>query len=464
MKQWFLIPLLILAAGSAPAQRLIVDTVYFEFDSYLLKNEYKQRLDSLIGVFTAFPAYYIEVIGNTDNVGTEEYNLELSQERARIVALYLAEQGVDLRRITYEGKGTENPAADNETYAGRRKNRRSDLAIVYSTKSVKPEYPKDTAPVVVVPPLPPPAPVIIVDTVRVDAAYTGFSINPGHQTVILFPGKSVVVVPPGAFETDAAEVSMEVAEIFQRRDMVLVDMPTISRDGPLEVPGIISFQATVNNRPVKTVKGSTFELRVPASRRDDDMVVYSGSGGSRGGSRRPKIAEDLPPVNPVKTWNYVADTQVDYLGLDKAYTFRVPEPGTYAPGRPVYHAFNTDTKDKGIDITAKLKGKRFEKNTQIMIVGEVVRTYIPMAKKDARTYTAARVRFLDSRSRLILIAIQYDEQGNPWLIKRSFTPGEYLGKKKNKGGKNDTPTIILKAKFRKMTPERLNELLTELNA
>ncbi|TAE55969.1 MAG: OmpA family protein [Bacteroidetes bacterium] len=466
MKKWFLLAALSLVCAVSSAQQLIMDTLYFDFDSYALRNENKRRLDSLIGEFTAYPAYYIEVYGHTDDIGSEAYNLELSKERARAVTLYLREQGVALERITYDGLGTQQPAGSNDSYEGRNKNRRTDIAVIFSRQAVAPVYAKDSQQVASVPTVvtPPPIdPASITDTFYL-SRYEPVNINPDRRSLIIGPQKSQLVIPPDAFATDEAVVSIDFRELYLRRDMILTDMPTISKEGPLEVQGIISFEATANNRPVKVNKETRFEVQVPTTRRDEDMGIYFGTGAGRGGARRPKVAADLPPFNPVKSWTPVEGQLPRYQGQTKSYNFAVTEPGSYSVGRPIYHAFNTDTKDKGITITAKLAGKRFEKGTQVMVVGEVVKTYIPLNKKDVRTYTATRVRFLDEKSKLILIAIQFDEDGNPWLIKRSFSPGDYLTKKKKKGSKSkDVPEIILKGKFRKMTPERLNELLTELN-
>jgi outer membrane protein OmpA-like peptidoglycan-associated protein len=69
------------------------------------------------------------VEGHTDNVGREDYNLELSQRRSQAVQDFLASQQVAAERMTSEGFGMTRPVADNATAEGRQKNRRVDLVI-----------------------------------------------------------------------------------------------------------------------------------------------------------------------------------------------------------------------------------------------------------------------------------------------------------------------------------------------
>jgi outer membrane protein OmpA-like peptidoglycan-associated protein len=72
----------------------------------------------------------IEISGHTDNVGTEQYNVELSEKRARSVYNYLIDKGIDPKRLSYEGYGESDPIATNETEEGRAKNRRTEIKIL----------------------------------------------------------------------------------------------------------------------------------------------------------------------------------------------------------------------------------------------------------------------------------------------------------------------------------------------
>ena len=67
--------------------------------------------------------------GYTDDVGTDEANLKLSQRRADSVKTYMASQGLPAEKIHTEGRGEREPIADNKTKEGRQENRRVDVAV-----------------------------------------------------------------------------------------------------------------------------------------------------------------------------------------------------------------------------------------------------------------------------------------------------------------------------------------------
>jgi len=75
------------------------------------------------------PTIHIRINGHTDNTGNENDNLVLSQKRARAVAQFLADHGIDVRRLSYKGLGSSAPIADNTTEAGRAANRRTEIVI-----------------------------------------------------------------------------------------------------------------------------------------------------------------------------------------------------------------------------------------------------------------------------------------------------------------------------------------------
>ncbi len=107
---------------------------FFDFDKAIVKPEGKKLLDQVVAQVQTINLDAIIAVGHTDWIGTEAYNLKLSQRRAAAVKAYLVSKGVDANRITTEGKGKLNPIADNKTAAGRAKNRRVEVEIVGSRK------------------------------------------------------------------------------------------------------------------------------------------------------------------------------------------------------------------------------------------------------------------------------------------------------------------------------------------
>lgn len=108
---------------------LQADTV-FDFDKSIIKPEGQVVLNKLAGQIKAIKLEVIIVVGNTDSIGTDAYNMALGQRRAQAVKTYLVGQGVDSGRIYTESKGKSNPVASNATAEGRAKNRRVDVEVV----------------------------------------------------------------------------------------------------------------------------------------------------------------------------------------------------------------------------------------------------------------------------------------------------------------------------------------------
>lgn len=103
--------------------------ILFEVNSYELSETSKEEIAKLSEILKKYEDTNIMFAGHTDNTGREEYNLELSEERAKAVAEYAAFTGVEASRMTITGYGEENPIADNSTVEGRAENRRVEVAI-----------------------------------------------------------------------------------------------------------------------------------------------------------------------------------------------------------------------------------------------------------------------------------------------------------------------------------------------
>ncbi|WP_199671504.1 OmpA family protein [Salinisphaera sp. Q1T1-3] len=109
---------------------IVLKGVTFEFDSSKLTSQATNRLDNVVDALNASPNVDFRVDGYTDSVGTQQYNLGLSQRRVDSVKSYLMNHGISSSRITgTEGHGESNPVATNETAAGRAQNRRVELHV-----------------------------------------------------------------------------------------------------------------------------------------------------------------------------------------------------------------------------------------------------------------------------------------------------------------------------------------------
>ena len=101
--------------------------VHFATGSATLAGDSQAVLDQTAQALQANSGWKMRVVGHTDSVGSESSNQQLAQQRASSVIAYLAAHGVDQSRLTADAKGQSEPAASNNTDAGRAENRRVEL-------------------------------------------------------------------------------------------------------------------------------------------------------------------------------------------------------------------------------------------------------------------------------------------------------------------------------------------------
>ena len=112
----------------------VVAGVLFLTNQYAVTPNSRLALDKLVKVFNQYPETNILIEGHTDNVGTEAYNMTLSQKRAEAVGDYLKSAGIPAERLTIKWYGETEPKVDNTTDANRAQNRRVEFAITADEK------------------------------------------------------------------------------------------------------------------------------------------------------------------------------------------------------------------------------------------------------------------------------------------------------------------------------------------
>lgn len=110
--------------------QVTLEDVLFETGSAKLTSSSYPSLDRLATFMQRKKTLVIEIAGHTDNVGNDVDNLALSQKRAETVRNYLIAKGISDTRLTARGYGPHEPVADNNTEAGRRQNRRTEVRII----------------------------------------------------------------------------------------------------------------------------------------------------------------------------------------------------------------------------------------------------------------------------------------------------------------------------------------------
>ena len=103
--------------------------VLFDFGKYNLKPDTKITLAKLAGIIQSHPGLHLAIEGHTDNIGSDEGNMKLSQQRADAVREFLVQQGLAADTVTAVGLGKAEPVADNSTNEGRQKNRRVEIIV-----------------------------------------------------------------------------------------------------------------------------------------------------------------------------------------------------------------------------------------------------------------------------------------------------------------------------------------------
>ena len=116
-------------AAAAPAPKtLTLEGVNFDFDKSFIRQDDVSKLDQDVATLKKWGDVNVEVAGHTDSIGTDNYNMGLSLRRANAVRDFLISKGIPAQNLTAKGYGESQPVADNQTAAGRFKNRRVELA------------------------------------------------------------------------------------------------------------------------------------------------------------------------------------------------------------------------------------------------------------------------------------------------------------------------------------------------
>ncbi len=113
-----------------PGNKIVLHNLFFAFNSAEIESKSTAEIAHLMRFMRQNPNVRIEIVGHTDNIGTETYNRQLSQARADALRRALIDQNIAAERIAASGRGSSEPVADNDTEAGRAANRRVEIHII----------------------------------------------------------------------------------------------------------------------------------------------------------------------------------------------------------------------------------------------------------------------------------------------------------------------------------------------
>jgi outer membrane protein OmpA-like peptidoglycan-associated protein len=110
-------------------KKIVLRNIFFDYNKSTLRPESEEELKRLLEILHDNKAIHIQIGGHTDSDGNDDYNLKLSDARAKSVVDYLIAKGIDQSRLTYKGFGETLPIAPNDTPENKQLNRRTEFQI-----------------------------------------------------------------------------------------------------------------------------------------------------------------------------------------------------------------------------------------------------------------------------------------------------------------------------------------------
>lgn len=111
-------------------EKITLNNIFYDFDRATLRPESVEELNRLVKLMIDLPTLKIEIMSHTDNVGSDTYNMDLSNRRAESVVSFLIKSGISKDRLVAKGYGESQPVATNTTDEGRQANRRTEFRIL----------------------------------------------------------------------------------------------------------------------------------------------------------------------------------------------------------------------------------------------------------------------------------------------------------------------------------------------
>jgi hypothetical protein len=287
-------------------------TLYYESGKSDLTDEHKTEISNLISDYMREPYAVIHVDGHTDNVGNKSDNLDLSKQRAQIVAWYIMEQGVRMRGVKTAWYGNTRPKGKKGD-----ENRRVEIWIErlggsgadngQSKGKGKGDQPGDQS---LFKPKAPPKKDDKTVLEEIMPAPQKFCINPYKDTVLKGSQGIIVSIPANSFQLDSpvACVDITLKEALTKSSMLLYGLNTKGHDDVLESGGMFYFGADVSGRPLKAKPDNAISYFLPTENPQKDMVLYTLNEGTEHPSwelyRRPSSGEIVQIVLPRLPFEY----------------------------------------------------------------------------------------------------------------------------------------------------------------
>jgi hypothetical protein len=248
------------------AQKTIKRSVFFETNQAQLTETNFNYLKSLSDTLKRYNDYAIQLKGNTDADGSDKANKILSEKRVAEVRKALESHGIPYSYFSTEALGENKPEADNTSTEGKKRNRRVDIFITFSPKTIAAQPTSKQYQNVQQ----------LYEDIKTPPQY--FKLKTGRDTVIKGEKGTVLFIPKDAFAgiPTNAVVDFKLKEAYNLLDMVSENLNTQSNGKVLQTGGMFNAEATFNSKPLTLKKDLKVTFPTPESQLDG-MQLFTGA-------------------------------------------------------------------------------------------------------------------------------------------------------------------------------------------
>ncbi len=370
---------------NATGQSNINKTVHFNVDEYTLSKSAEDDLLNLIHILKGSNESDLKIVGHTDQDGSVEYNMNLSQKRAEAVQQFIVNEGYPSVDIQLNFLGESNLLADANDQQSMQKNRRvTVVANMYNYDSVS-EFVsllESNGP----------------DKVTIDQKQPD-EINLSNGTLVKLPAQAFCNMDGSPLENDKVEMIFK--EAFDYTQMLDERLSTQTADYILETGGMVYIEASQNGIPVKLKDGKEIELIFPKQNRKDGMELFTGVSTDEGviweetGKKidivkeEPFIQVDISPITDYK-FNFQDTIAIPYESMSP-YPKAQRKP--YPPAKIRYSEDKyTEVYQKYEDVLAKYYSDKIEMPERLKVWKKELVTRKDLLIRHKKQYTKKHVQ------------------------------------------------------------------------
>lgn len=243
---------------SAQFDGSLTRSLYFGSDKADLTAESQKTLGELADSLAQFSSYALHIEGNTDAVGSDDYNKKLSSARVEAARFFLINRGVPSAAFNKkDALGESKPIADNATDDGKQRNRRVDISVRYRRFPVQESIAK-----------------LLSELENSDQV---FVFQAGQDTLFVAEKGTVFQIPANSFDVpNGTLVNFRVRESLTMSDFVRDNLTTTSKGRVLESGGMLHLSADANGKTVNLRKDAALIVRLPTEKELPNMEYFTG--------------------------------------------------------------------------------------------------------------------------------------------------------------------------------------------